>query len=860
MLSLLLSFIWFFTLAGAPPAQFVVSKVKIKSSLLGKDRYIHHYLHEAGDFFDELKHKRSLKILQDELIDDGYLDATIKDTVTFDEPTKTVAVSLQLIPGSRFTFSAIHLSLAGRPLDRELKQELHSVLEPLVGSFAQKKSLNDYAKRLNAFLVRKGYVKPGIELTKKVNESRGEVELAYTITLSERHEFRFVGNQFLSTSDLLDDLFSLVDQGISLPSTLIAQDIQDLYKKKGFMQAKVHAQEDTELVTFCIAEGERHTIGKVVVLEEFTDGKALAVLHNLEAALAKLPAFDEEMVDHLLNKASLELADLGYWYLVLDKEVARSKNAAQIDIVISITQAGREGSPQRMMVNKVSIPGYEEILSQGPFVEWQSLKEPRAVRPSDIDAQRRWIMSFLRSRGYHTARVNHAVDNLELVWTVEELSGPVRFGPVQILGLHKMKPFIVQRELCFEEGDLWDKQKIDDALRRLQGLHMFESITFHPEQTVEHTREGLPYLTKPILIKCCEDDPLEGRTRFGLQFVSKSFTNVSWTTWKLGGSLIWKNPSGYADRFILDADWTRYTLNLSASYELPWLGSWPIRTITKVYSDRFDQPLVSNRHQRLYKEAHDGISVTFNHVHPWWTTCVRAGFEVNKLSGISRELARVIQFEPTLVDQRIPYFYAEPSVTFEHFDNKADPSRGFFSTFSLKAMVPPGVSDGWFVKAVLEQSLFYPLYDSVIGALRWRVGHIFNARFSTILPTERFYLGGANSLRGYETNMVPPLNDVTCDGKCIWVPVGGKTMANINAELRFPLYKRLSGVVFTDMGILTQDRFADIAANRWLGASGFGLRVASPIGPIRFDIGWKWRKRDPRDKSYAFFFTLGHAF
>ncbi len=85
-------------------------------------------------------------------------------------------------------------------------------------------------------------------------------------------------------------------------------------------------------------------------------------------------------------------------------------------------------------------------------------------------------------------------------------------------------------------------------------------------------------------------------------------------------------------------------------------------------------------------------------------------------------------------------------------------------------------------------------------------------------------------------------------------------MANVNTELRFPLYKRLSGVLFTDMGILTQNRFADIAANRWLGASGFGLRFASPVGPIRFDIGWKWKKRLPTDKAYAFFFTFGHAF
>ncbi len=85
-------------------------------------------------------------------------------------------------------------------------------------------------------------------------------------------------------------------------------------------------------------------------------------------------------------------------------------------------------------------------------------------------------------------------------------------------------------------------------------------------------------------------------------------------------------------------------------------------------------------------------------------------------------------------------------------------------------------------------------------------------------------------------------------------------MASLNAEVRFSLYDRLGGVVFIDGGILTQNRFADIAANRWFGASGFGIRWGTPLGPIRFDIGWKWRKRDPQDTSYAFFLTMGQAF
>ena len=237
-----------------------------------------------------------------------------------------------------------------------------------------------------------------------------------------------------------------------------------------------------------------------------------------------------------------------------------------------------------------------------------------------------------------------------------------------------------------------------------------------------------------------------------------------------------------------DADFTRFTQNLAASYELPWLGSYPIRTLFSVYSNRFDQPLSNHKQHRLYKEAHDGVSVTFNHLHAWWQSNVMVGFEVNKLYGISDELARIIQFEPVLVDKHTPYLYIEPSITIEQLDNKADPCRGLLTFISFKAMVPPTLSGGSFLRALFEQSFYHPIFFSIIGAVRIRFGHIFNAKFSTILPTERFYLGGATTLRGYETNMVPPLNDLECSHNCLWVPVGGKSMVNINAEVRFPCF------------------------------------------------------------------------
>jgi len=54
--------------------------------------------------------------------------------------------------------------------------------------------------------------------------------------------------------------------------------------------------------------------------------------------------------------------------------------------------------------------------------------------------------------------------------------------------------------------------------------------------------------------------------------------------------------------------------------------------------------------------------------------------------------------------------------------------------------------------------------------------------------------------------------------------------------------------------------FADFKPQDILAATGFGLRIFTPIGPLRFDIGWKWRKQLPIERSFAWFLTFGQAF
>ena len=800
--------------------RWTFAKVKIKGSIVGKDRFLHYYALEPGQVFDEAKHKHSLATIENELRQEGYLDAKVNASKQYDTKHKAVVITLTLNPGTLFTIADVTVVLKGAaqkelPALHEKLQEL--VSQDLLHANVLKETINGEARKIKDSLMSQGYARVRISLvTKRI--SAKEVSLSYHVTIQQKKRYKCKGNVFYSTEALMQELFS-ESQGMSVHPEVLAEDMSALYKKKGFRDVTVSVQALPSSVLFIINEGPRLKIADVSVVGMPAEADALKkkVINELQG----MTDYDEDAIKQVLANLSSELAEYGYWAAQTTKMEMTQNNS--LDLIVRVNPG------ELQIVKAIDINGYPDLLKQEPFI--QILKNlPRPLGPAVLEEQRKWLLNYFRQKGYVYVTVQHEYKGQTLIWRVDTRGGLVHFGKTSVSGLYRMKPQIVLRELYFKEGDVWDKEKIEQTVKRLRALGMFESVSIE-QTTIEHDRGTVEQpcsetaLYQPVIIKCIEEDPFEIRTRFGLQFVSKSFTHINWSTYKVGGSFVWKNPACLADQLRFDADFTRFTRNLAASYELPWIGPCPVRTLFSVYSNRFDQPLSTSKEHKLYKEAHDGFSVTFNHLHRWWQSNVMAGFEVNQLYGISPELAKVIQFEPVLVDKNTPYLYIEPSMTIEKLDNKMDPCSGFLTFLSCKAMVPPGIKGGAFVRALFEQSFYQSLLWNVVGALRFRFGHIFNAKFSTILPTERFYLGGATTLRGYETNMVPPLNDLECSHRCLWVPVGGKSMVNINAELRFPIYRPFCGVVFTDMGVLAEIRFADIAANKWLGASGFGLVV-----------------------------------
>jgi outer membrane protein insertion porin family len=128
--------------------------------------------------------------------------------------------------------------------------------------------------------------------------------------------------------------------------------------------------------------------------------------------------------------------------------------------------------------------------------------------------------------------------------------------------------------------------------------------------------------------------------------------------------------------------------------------------------------------------------------------------------------------------------------------------------------------------------------------------------------SEKFFSGGGSTLRGFPLNGAGPQHSITACGSnaCfpISVPVGGRELLIVNSEFRIPvpIKKGLGIATFYDGGNV----FNGLGLNgQYTNTLGIGLRYATPVGPVRIDIGHNLNA-PPGIKSTQLFITLGQAF
>src|SRR5262249_11298852 len=213
--------------------------------------------------------------------------------------------------------------------------------------------------------------------------------------------------------------------------------------------------------------------------------------------------------------------------------------------------------------------------------------------------------------------------------------------------------------------------------------------------------------------------------------------------------------------------------------------------------------------------------------------------------------AALVGFDPAIAkNNTLLIQFAE--VQWNTSDSLLNPTRGTVLRGRIDHANKTFVSDVSFVKLVLEGRHYMPLWAHVILATRLKVGGIEPYGGNTEVPLNvRFFAGGAGSVRGFPLNRLGPLNK---DGD----PIGGMSLVEGSAELRFPLFGDLGAVLFVDTGNVFHSPFT-YRLDDLRYAVGPGIRYNTPVGPFRLDLGIIVDRRSGEQFGRVEF-SIGQAF
>jgi outer membrane protein insertion porin family len=207
-----------------------------------------------------------------------------------------------------------------------------------------------------------------------------------------------------------------------------------------------------------------------------------------------------------------------------------------------------------------------------------------------------------------------------------------------------------------------------------------------------------------------------------------------------------------------------------------------------------------------------------------------------------------------------------PGVVLDLRDDPFNPRRGSLNGFAVKEALKILYSQADFTKVTAQTSWYFPVTSKSVLALSGRGGVAFPQRDTKTIPIhERFYLGGATTLRGYLQDSVGPAAKAS-DGTL--TPLGGKSMVMGNAELRLNQIEGFGMVFFLDAGRVQRPGPADATvpgvivqadAPPYRASYGMGIRYNTPVGPLRLDYGQKINRRSGESPG-ELHFNIGNMF
>lgn len=619
--------------------------------------------------------------------------------------------------------------------------------------------------------------------------------------------------------------------------------IQAKYAEKGYVNAQIKYEltrvekENTVEVKLIIDEGPRTRVEAVNItgLHEIPLKKLLAKASNKPGKVYKPQNLQRDYVKMMLYGRNKGYAQ----FMMTEPKLDYNADKSLVSVSYDVTEG------PKVDFGTTAFEG-STVFSDAELKEKVYYRTGKLYNQKDFEDTVSAIQEAYADKGYLQARVQprYDVQNglLNISFDISE-GGIFYIDNVDVSGYGKTKKYVFTRELSIHPGDLYDAAKIRRSQTKIMNLGFINDVQVDLQPTADPQKVDLGF------------NVVEGRP--GMFQAGLAMSSMDGLYGEVSVNHL--NFLNRAQRLSLRTMFGKEILDYTVSWYTPWIYEKPTSLGVDAFNTRRYRSFVTEN--QAYTEKRIGGRVK---VGP------RFNDDIYQLSfGYSFENVDIYDIDPKYMyaPGKKPGEYIEKGKTnistfsadaaIDTRDNMWDPTRGWRNSLGVALAGGPigGDLDLWYFNArsifnhtVLNVGGNYP----IVFVLSNKFGSVQPyGRTKYVPPYEKFFLGGADTVRGYErAGEIGPA-------------YGGDMYYVMNAELRFPIAREgrrnmAQFAFFFDMGN-SWDHFDDIDfslgpnENQFKAGVGVGLRFTTPALPIRIDWGYGLNHAKGQDKSHFYF-------
>ncbi|PSN20115.1 hypothetical protein C7271_03860 [filamentous cyanobacterium CCP5] len=493
-------------------------------------------------------------------------------------------------------------------------------------------------------------------------------------------------------------------------------------------------------------------------------------------------------------------------------------------VLRSVRVTGNEVLPEEV-VDEIFAPQYGEIINlidfQDGIVELNEWYQDNGYVLAQVIAAPR-----VGEDGIVTLEVAEGVvEDIEVQFvnsegrTEDDEGNPIR---------GRTRDFIITREFETEPGDVFNQAQIEQDLQEVFGLGIFEDVRLSLEPGTEDPRKV------DVIVNVTEGNTGSVAAGLGFNFTGDIFGTVSYRQDNFGGN---------NQKFSAETQLSTRDLLFDISFTDPWIAGDPYMTsyTTNLFARRsinlnFDggpNPIdLANGDRVRIRRIGGGVSFS-RPLGGGWTASI--GTEVQNVSARNAgggleavdDVGNPLTFNSTGIDD---LWTVPVSAVWDRRNSNFNPTSGSILRLTSEQSIPIGRGSIFFNRLRASYSQYIPV--SFLNFSDGPQAIAMNIQGGTVVgdlpPYEAFSLGGTNSVRGYDEGDVG----------------SGRSYVQATVEYRFPLFSFIGGALFVDAATDLGSGFSvpgDPGPDRGKPGGGFGygagLRVQTPLGPIRIDYG-----------------------